>query len=226
MNAFDESLASNSEHLAGTHPPPFAPTAEPQGRAPGSSIDSWLLTRLRAFLGDPPVEFAVRGRALVGPSEVAPVARVTFANRRTLMPILADPALRFGDAYAEGSVAIDGDLVSLLEAVYRSGAAAGRSASLLTRARGALRLAATMRNSCIRSGSFMPKPTNITGLTAKMANRIRGSRRKRKRRVRCQRAPSTGALPAAAYRSLCGTHLPEPANAGSGRCGAQAPAPG
>ena len=139
MNAFDESLTSNAEHAAGRHHPPFAPTAEPQGRAPGSSIDSWLLTRLRAFLGDPPVEFAVRGRALVGPTDVAPVARVTFANRRTLMPILADPALRFGDAYAEGSVAIDGDLVSLLEAVYRSGAAAGKSASLLTRARGALR---------------------------------------------------------------------------------------
>ncbi len=139
MNAFDESLASNSERAAGTRHPPFAAAAEPQGRAPGSSIDSWLLTRLRAFLGDPPVEFAVRDRALVGPSDVAPVARVTFANRRTLMPILADPALRFGDAYAEGSVAIDGDLVSLLEAVYRSGAAAAKSVSLLTRARGALR---------------------------------------------------------------------------------------
>ena len=139
VNAFDESLASNSERAVGTRHPPFATAAESQGRAPGSSIDSWLLTRLRAFLGDPPVEFAVRDRALVGPSDVTPVARVTFANRRTLMPILADPALRFGDAYAEGSVAIDGDLVSLLEAVYRSGAAAAESVSLLTRARGALR---------------------------------------------------------------------------------------
>jgi len=139
VNAFDESLASNSERAAGTRPPPFAAAAESQGRAPGSSIDSWLLTRLRAFLGDPPVEFAVRDRALVGPSDVTPVARVTFANRRTLMPILADPALRFGDAYAEGSVAIDGDLVSLLETVYRSGAAAAKSVSLLNRARGALR---------------------------------------------------------------------------------------
>ena len=137
MNAFDESLASSSERASGSgRPPPPAPV---ESAGPGSSIDGWLLTRLRAVLGDPPVEFAVKERALVGPAAESAVARVTFANRRTLMPILADPPLRFGDAYSEGSVAIDGDLVSLLETVYRSGLAAGKSGSLLRRATGALR---------------------------------------------------------------------------------------
>jgi cyclopropane-fatty-acyl-phospholipid synthase len=137
VNAFDESLASSSERASGSgRPPPPAPV---ESAGPGSSIDGWLLTRLRAVLGDPPVEFAVKERALVGPADEPAVARVTFANRRTLMPILADPPLRFGDAYSEGSVAIDGDLVSLLETVYRSGLAAGKSGSLLRRATGALR---------------------------------------------------------------------------------------
>ena len=137
MNAFDESLASSSERASGSgRPPPPAPV---ESAGPGSSIDGWLLTRLRAVLGDPPVEFAVKERALVGPAAEPAVARVTFANRRTLMPILADPPLRFGDAYSEGSVAIDGDLASLLETVYRSGLAAAKSGSLLRRATGALR---------------------------------------------------------------------------------------
>ena len=136
MNAVDESLASSAERASGNRRPPLPDPAE---SAPGRSIDSWLLTRLRAFLGDPPVEFAVRDRALVGPADEPAVARVTFANRRTLMPILADAPLRFGEAYSEGSVAIDGDLVSLLETVYRSGVAAGKSGSLLSRATGALR---------------------------------------------------------------------------------------
>ena len=137
MNAFDESLAPSSERASGSG---RAPPPEPvESAGPGRSIDSWLLTRLRAVLGDPPVEFAVKERALVGPAAEPAVARVTFANRRTLMPILADPPLRFGDAYSEGSVAIDGDLASLLETVYRSGLAAAKSGSLLRRATGALR---------------------------------------------------------------------------------------
>ena len=137
MNAFDESLAPSSERASGSR---RAPPPEPvESAGPGRSIDSWLLTRLRAVLGDPPVEFAVKERALVGPAAEPAVARVTFANRRTLMPILADPPLRFGDAYSEGSVAIDGDLASLLETVYRSGLAAAKSGSLLRRATGALR---------------------------------------------------------------------------------------
>jgi len=137
VNAFDESLASSSERASGSRRPP--PPAPVESAGPGSSIDGWLLTRLRAVLGDPPVEFAVKERALVGPADEPAVARVTFANRRTLMPILADPPLRFGDAYSEGSVAIDGDLASLLETVYRSGLAAAKSGSLLRRATGALR---------------------------------------------------------------------------------------
>ncbi len=139
MNAVDETVASNPERSAGAQRPPFGESAESQALAPGSSIDTWLLTRLRSFLGDPPLEFAVRDRALVGPSDVPALARVTFANRRTLMTILSDPPLRFGDAYSEGTVAIDGDLVSLLESIYRSGVAAGKTDSFLRRARGALR---------------------------------------------------------------------------------------
>jgi cyclopropane-fatty-acyl-phospholipid synthase len=137
VNAFDESLAPTSERSSASRRPP--PPPEPSESAAGSSIDSWLLTKLRAVLGDPPVEFGVRDRALVGPTEEPAVARVTFANRRTLMPILADPARRFGDAYSDGTVAIEGDLVSLLETVYRSGVAASKSGSLLRRATGALR---------------------------------------------------------------------------------------
>jgi cyclopropane-fatty-acyl-phospholipid synthase len=139
VNAVEKTVAPNSERSLGAQRPARAGTPEHEALPQGPSIDSWLLTRLRSFLGDPPVDFSVRERALVGPTDVPAVARVTFATRRTLMGILADPPLRFGDAYSEGSVAIDGDLVSLLESVYRSGVAAGKTDSFLRRARGALR---------------------------------------------------------------------------------------
>jgi len=138
VNAVQKSLASTPERISAAQRPPLPDEAASTAAPPGPSIDTWLLTRLRSFLGDPPVEFAVFGQALVGPADVPAVARVTFANRRTLMSILADPPLRFGDAYSDGSVAIDGDLVSLLETIYHSGAA-GKSDSFLRRATGALR---------------------------------------------------------------------------------------
>ena len=146
MNACDESVAAATERTRTARPsPPLAAEVPQQPLAEsssleGSSLDYWLLSRLRSLMGNPPVEFAVRSGARVGPGVANPVARVTFAGRATLASILADPWLRFGDAYSDGRVTIDGDLVSLLETIYHaSGMGGGTRASLLRRAAGALR---------------------------------------------------------------------------------------
>ena len=145
MNACDESVAAATERTRAAARPSPPPAAEvPQqpltegDSLEGSSLDCWLLSRLRSMLGNPPVEFAMGNGARVG-SDAAPVARVTFASRATLAFITADPWLRFGDAYSDGSVAIEGDLVSLLETVYRASGNGGKRASLLRRAADALR---------------------------------------------------------------------------------------
>lgn len=126
MSASDESLISTAKHTETARP--IAPAAvEAEGQPDGDvpATDRWLLRRISSFLGDPPVEFAVRGGARVRAAG-APVARVTFASRATLLSILADPWVRIGDAYSDGSVAVDGDLVELLEVVYRASATADR----------------------------------------------------------------------------------------------------
>ena len=133
MNAVDESVAGRVKRVSGQHPDRDVPASP----ARPSSIDAWLLSRLSTVLGEPAIELAIRDRARLAPPG-DPVARVTFANRATLLAILPDPPLRFGDAYSDGSVSIDGDLVQLLEAVYHAGAAADKPASLLRRATGAL----------------------------------------------------------------------------------------
>jgi cyclopropane-fatty-acyl-phospholipid synthase len=134
VNAVDESVAERAKRVTG---PPSDSDGE-VAETGSKSLDAWLLSRLSVFLGEPPIELAVRGKALVGPGDEPAVARVTFASRKTLLAILADPPLRFGDAYSDGSVTVEGDLVQLLEAVYRAGAASGKPASLLRRATGAL----------------------------------------------------------------------------------------
>ncbi len=146
MNACDESVAAATERSRAARPSPPPAAEAPQqpltqgGSLEVSSLDYWLLSRLRSLLGNPPVEFAVRSGTRVGSGSAAAVARVTFASRATLTAILADPWLRFGDAYSDGRVTIEGDLVGLLETVYHaSGMGGGKRASLLRRAGGALR---------------------------------------------------------------------------------------
>ena len=122
MNAVEQSLAKGPER------PPEGVVATSaaslvQQPAPafgeGKRADRWLLSRLLASLGSPPLELAIRNGARVGVG--TPIARVTFDSRATMLWVLADVPLRFGDAYSDGTVKVEGDLVSLLETVYRAG---------------------------------------------------------------------------------------------------------
>lgn len=110
MNASNESLTS----------PPKART-QPQSAAQphkgGGSVESRFLRGLLERLGSPPIEFTLwNGEQVLPPAE--PVCRVQIRDRATLWAIVADPQMRFPDAYSEGRLDIDGDLVRLLEEVY------------------------------------------------------------------------------------------------------------
>src|SRR5579863_4433179 len=98
--------------------------AAAMGPEPGRSLDARLVRRLLAALGNPPIEFqlAWTGERIAG-SGGAPVARLRIADRPTLLSVVSDPRVRFGDAYSAGKVEIEGDLVELLNIIYRSASA-------------------------------------------------------------------------------------------------------
>jgi cyclopropane-fatty-acyl-phospholipid synthase len=48
-----------------------------------------------------------------------PVAEVVLKSRRSLLGLVRDPQLGFGDAYTSGALEVRGDLVRLLEEIYR-----------------------------------------------------------------------------------------------------------
>ena len=126
MSATDQSLTSGHKHNEIQRAiAPQAADPEAAEAAEERKTDRWLLRRISSFLGEPPLEFVVRGGARVRAAS-APVARVTFASRATLVSILADPWVRLGDAYSDGSVTVEGDLVQMLEVVYRASAAAAK----------------------------------------------------------------------------------------------------
>ena len=117
MNAVEKSLAGATEHTDRAH----AAESSALDDAPDEARKTgrWLLRRVASVLGDPPIEFAIRGGARVR-SVAAPVGRVIFESRSHLASILTDPWVRFGDGYSDGSVIVEGDLVEVLEAVYRA----------------------------------------------------------------------------------------------------------
>ncbi len=97
-------------------------------RAPRvTGLDRLLVARLAKAVGDPPIAFALWDDVdvYVPGDGVEMVGRVTFRDRRALIAGLSSPELGFGDAYSTGRLEIDGDLVQVLYAAYRSMAEGG-----------------------------------------------------------------------------------------------------
>jgi len=132
VNAVEKSLAGAAKHTDRARAAESAAREDTPDEA--AKTGRWLLRRVASILGDPPIEFAIRGGARVR-SVAAPIGRVVFASRAHLASILADPWVRFGDGYSDGTVSVEGDLVAVLEAVYRA-SSMGDKPSWLRRAAG------------------------------------------------------------------------------------------
>ncbi|HEY2433587.1 MAG TPA: cyclopropane-fatty-acyl-phospholipid synthase family protein [Vicinamibacterales bacterium] len=125
--------ASETEELA--TPNSTAPIARVRR---GTSVDARLVRRLLGILGNPPIEFLLlwTGERIAGSgasSGGAPPVQVRIADRGTLVGLLSDPRVRFGDAYSAGKIEVEGDLVQLLEIIYRSFPASTNAGSMARR---------------------------------------------------------------------------------------------
>ena len=106
---------------------------------------------------------ALHGRRPRGP----PVATLRFRDRRALLGLLLDPEVHFGDAYAEGRIEIEGDLVAAIEAAYR-GARGPRAAEPARLARD---LAAALAAPCAhqRPSPLRPRQRLLRALARRAA---------------------------------------------------------
>ncbi|MGC8518567.1 MAG: class I SAM-dependent methyltransferase [Steroidobacteraceae bacterium] len=117
MNASNESVMNSNT----------APGRDPDGRSPvrevtgGHSFEGRMLERLLERLGAPEIEFQLWTGERIAPAGCEPVCRVRIPSRGALLAILADHQVRFPDAYSDGRIQIEGDLVQLLETLYVAG---------------------------------------------------------------------------------------------------------
>jgi len=101
------------------------PWAVPEGSGGAAAhastwLDRWALARIQRTVASAPIRFLLwDGFEL--PSTAGPaVATIRFKHRSALIGWVWDPDLNVGEGYMSGAVEIRGDLLALLEAIYRA----------------------------------------------------------------------------------------------------------
>jgi len=94
------------------------PAAQP---GEGGSWEARLLRRVLRAMRDPPMEFLLEWSGeRVAPRGHKPIAHVRLADRRALWKLLRDPQVTLGDAYSDGRIDVDVELVQFLDLLYRA----------------------------------------------------------------------------------------------------------
>ena len=82
------------------------------------AVERGLVRRLLSALGNPPIALVLWNGEPIG--HAAPQARVRIRDRRTFWQLLVNIYLNFGDAFCDGRVEVEGDLLAFLEMIYRA----------------------------------------------------------------------------------------------------------
>jgi cyclopropane-fatty-acyl-phospholipid synthase len=86
-----------------------------------STVPKWLLQKMRKFVGSAPIHIVVGKNAEIAPPDgMKPLASVIISDRETLRKVVLNPEIGFGDGYAQNRIQVQGDLVRLLESVFRA----------------------------------------------------------------------------------------------------------
>ena len=106
--------------------PPVSPTLTSGLGGVVAPLDRFVATLVAKPLARAGAELILWDGAVVPGGPPSPSSRVRIDDRFTLVACAVDPDLRFGEAYADGRLTVDGDLVELLERAGRAAARGGR----------------------------------------------------------------------------------------------------
>jgi cyclopropane-fatty-acyl-phospholipid synthase len=83
-----------------------------------AGIESRLLRHLLHSLGDAPIRISLGNGEPVSTSRAGDATGIRIANGAALAKLIINPDLHFGDAYTDGLIEVEGDLVKLIETVF------------------------------------------------------------------------------------------------------------
>lgn len=84
------------------------------------AMEKWLLRQMFDRLGKPPIGAVLWSGEEISSTDAEPTARIIIRDRKALLKLIINPDLHFGDAYSDGSVDVEGNLVEFLETLYRA----------------------------------------------------------------------------------------------------------
>jgi hypothetical protein len=82
-------------------------------------MDRWLVRKMVAVVGHPPVRIYLWDGKEVTPECEHPLAELVYADRAALLKTIINPELYWGDLYCTGRVTFECNLPRFLEAIYR-----------------------------------------------------------------------------------------------------------
>jgi cyclopropane-fatty-acyl-phospholipid synthase len=105
--------------------------------ADGSWIDRLKRSaERRLWLHEIPVRIELAGGLALNDRHPAPIATIRLRDHGALLRLLIDPEYGFGETFSSGQLEVEGDLVGLLEEIYRASARHERSPRFLWSDRG------------------------------------------------------------------------------------------
>ena len=107
--AFESASSGRTETIEST-------PAAPRTHAP-TSLDRWLGARLQQHIRASRVRVVLWDGSVPGIEPDPPVGDMVVRDRRTLLGLILNPDLRFGEAYMSGRVAIRGSLDRVIDAL-------------------------------------------------------------------------------------------------------------
>ncbi len=81
-------------------------------------LEDSLLRHLLHSLGDAPLRIGLGNGEPVSTGGAGQAAGIRIANWTSLVKLFVNPDLYFGDAYTDGQIEVEGDLVKLLESIF------------------------------------------------------------------------------------------------------------
>jgi cyclopropane-fatty-acyl-phospholipid synthase len=84
-----------------------------------NSLDRMTAVKILQFIGNPPITLVLWDGSRVTSVADKPIATLYFRDRASLYLTLLRPEIHWGDLYSDGRIEVDGDLVGLLDRVYR-----------------------------------------------------------------------------------------------------------
>jgi cyclopropane-fatty-acyl-phospholipid synthase len=108
----------SSSHVLGFADPSGDTDPSPPHRV--GRFDRWLVRKILTGLGEPPMNITLWDGVPISGSGGHPIGTLTISDRSTLWRIVQGGELALGDAYADGRMTVEGDMVPLLEHVYRA----------------------------------------------------------------------------------------------------------